>query len=127
MPTTAYSTNLQIAIIAEKLPQTYQKALLRLAKTMLKQSEKGKVKYGIDIDQNQNQSLGYWLERVDEELADFLVYQEKIREIQLPKMECENEDFVKGFYRGMEEKAIAEADCKSDQETDEEPKKCLFK
>jgi len=66
----------QLVTICEKLPQTYQKALLRLAKTMLKQSEKGKAKYGIDIDQNQNQSLGYWQEHADEELADFLVYQE---------------------------------------------------
>jgi hypothetical protein len=100
MPTTTNSPALNIAIIAEKLPQTYQKALLRLAKTMLKQSEKGKAKYGIDIDQNTNQSLSYWLEHADEELADFLVYQEKIREITLPKMEIE--------------KAVAEADCKSD-------------
>ena len=79
--TTHNSPALEIAILAEKLPETYQKALLRLAKTMLKQSEKGKVKYGIDIDQNTNQSLKYWQNHADEELADFLVYQEKIREI----------------------------------------------
>lgn len=79
--TTHNSPALEIAILAERLPETYQKALLRLAKTMLKQSEKGKVKYGIDIDQNTNQSLKYWQNHADEELADFLVYQEKIREI----------------------------------------------
>lgn len=79
--TTHNSPALEIAILAEKLPKTYQKALLRLAKTMLKQSEKGKAKYGIDIDQNTNQSLKYWQNHADEELADFLVYQEKIREI----------------------------------------------
>ena len=79
--TTHNSPALEIAILAEKLPETYQKALLRLAKTMLKQSEKGKVKYGIDIDQNTNQNLKYWQNHADEELADFLVYQEKIREI----------------------------------------------
>ena len=79
--TTHNSPALEIAILAERLPETYQKALLRLAKTMLKQSEKGKAKYGIDIDQNTNQSLKYWQNHADEELADFLVYQEKIREI----------------------------------------------
>ena len=79
--TTHNSPALEIAILAEKLPETYQKALLRLAKTMLNQSEKGKVKYGIDIDQNTNQNLKYWQNHADEELADFLVYQEKIREI----------------------------------------------
>ena len=79
--TTHNSPALEIAILAERLPETYQKALLRLAKTMLKQSEKGKAKYGIDIDQNTNQNLKYWQNHADEELADFLVYQEKIREI----------------------------------------------
>jgi hypothetical protein len=85
MPNTT-NTLADLTAIFDQLPQTYQKALLRLARTMLKQSEKGKAKYGIDIDQNTNQSLSYWQEHADEELADFLVYQEKIREIHLPKI-----------------------------------------
>jgi len=85
MPTTT-NTLADLTAIFDQLPKTYQKALLRLAKTMLKQSEKGKAKYGTDIDQNTNQSLSYWQEHADEELTDFLVYQEKSREIQLPKI-----------------------------------------
>jgi hypothetical protein len=81
MPKTITNTTSQLITIFDQLPQTYQRAILKLAKTMLKQSEKGKVKYGTDIDQNQNQSLEYWQEHAQEELADLLVYQEKIREV----------------------------------------------
>jgi len=82
--TTHNSTALELTTITNQLPKTYQKALLRLAKTMLKQSQKGIAKYREDIDQNQNQSLKYWQNHADEELADFLVYQEKIRDILEP-------------------------------------------
>ncbi len=81
MPKNTANTANQLLTIFNELPKTYQNALLKLAKTMLKQTEKGKVKYGTDIDQNQNQSLEYWQQHAEEELADFLVYQEKIREV----------------------------------------------
>lgn len=117
---------LELAILAEKLPKTYQKALLRLAKTMLKQSQKGIAKYGEDIDQNQNQSLSYWQDHADEELADFLVYQEKIREITEPKMDCENPDFVKGFLRGISEQEVVKGDMEYDKERDEPAQQMPF-
>lgn len=64
-----------------KLPDTYKHILDRLAETMLKQSEKGKEKYGMSIDENTNQSAEYWLQHALEEMADFLVYFEKFKNV----------------------------------------------
>jgi hypothetical protein len=52
----------------------------RLAETMLQQSEKGKAKYGMSIDENTNQSPEYWLQHAMEEACDMAVYAQKFIE-----------------------------------------------
>jgi hypothetical protein len=64
--------------IYEQLPETYQKILLKLAETMLKQSEKGKEKYGVTMDENTNPDPEYWHKHLMEEIADGLVYMQKL-------------------------------------------------
>lgn len=64
-----------------KLPRTYQKTLLRLAKTMKKQSDKGIAKYGTNIDEASNNDYD-WHDMAMEELADMLVYIEKGKSVQ---------------------------------------------
>ena len=67
--------------IYENLPKTYQKILLRLAKTMEKQSAKGKEKYGYTMDDNTNPNPEYWKNHLMEEMADGLVYMQKMIEV----------------------------------------------
>lgn len=64
--------------IYTELPKTYQTILLKLANKMLTQSEKGVKKYGTNIDENQEKSTDYWENHLLEEIADSLVYLEKI-------------------------------------------------
>ncbi len=74
------STNKTLQEIYNELPKTYQRILLRIAQTMQKQSKKGKKKYGYTMDDNTNQNPEYWKNHLIEELADGLVYLQKLTE-----------------------------------------------
>lgn len=71
------SSNQNLLQIYNNLPKSYQNILLNLAQTMTKQSEKGKIKYGTNIDENLNSNPEYWQNHLLEELADGLVYLQK--------------------------------------------------
>ena len=60
------------------LPKTYQKVLIRLAKTMTKQYHKGIIKYGVSIDDAKDEDYN-WHEMALEEIADMFVYLERAR------------------------------------------------
>lgn len=70
-------SNQNLVQIYNNLPKSYQIILLNLAQTMTKQSEKGKIKYGTNIDENANSNTEYWQNHAMEEMADFLVYLQK--------------------------------------------------
>lgn len=63
------------------LPKTYQRSLMTLAQYMAKQSKKGKEKYGMTIDENKSEDFSYWQNHFLEELADGLVYLQKLLEL----------------------------------------------
>lgn len=67
--------------IFDKLPKTYQAILFKLASKMQAQSQKGKEKYGYTMDDNTNPDPKYWQNHLLEELADGLVYMEKLLQI----------------------------------------------
>jgi len=67
--------------IYNSLPKTYQRSLIALAKTMKKQSKKGFEKYGFTIDNNINKDPEYWKNHLREEVADAMVYMQKLIEI----------------------------------------------
>jgi hypothetical protein len=67
--------------IYNSLPKTYQSILFKLAKKMKQQSDKGKEKYGYTMDDNTNPDPKYWQNHFLEEMADGLVYIEKLLQI----------------------------------------------
>ncbi len=67
--------------IYDNLPQAYQKIIFNLTKTMQKQSQKGQLKYGTTIDENLNADSDYWQNHLMEEIADALVYFQKLIEL----------------------------------------------
>lgn len=71
----------EIQSLFDKLPKTYQRTLLDLARRMEKQSAKGKSKYGTTMDENTNIDVTYWMDHLEEEIADGLVYLQKVKEL----------------------------------------------
>jgi len=71
----------ELLVLFQSLPKTYQRILLRLTKTMSKQSQKGEEKYGYTMDDNTNPDPKYWENHLFEEMADGLVYMQKLLEV----------------------------------------------
>lgn len=69
--------NTTIQDIHDNLPETYQQMLYNLAKKMEAQAEKGRERYGTTIDESQG-DISYWREQIMEEIADGLVYLQKL-------------------------------------------------
>ena len=72
---------INIQEIYNSLPKTYQRALMDLAKTMKEQSDKGLQKYGFTMDDNTSKDPEYWKNHLKQEVADAMVYMQKLIEV----------------------------------------------